>query len=116
MAGASRLVVTGHKAGPSWLIVTYLLHSIGELCLSPVGLSSVTKLAPRRFVGQMMGIWFLATSLGNLIAGRIAGSFSADALSQMPGRYLQIVLTTLGTGLVLLAFCKPIQRLTSGVK
>jgi POT family proton-dependent oligopeptide transporter len=116
MAGASRLVAAGHKAGPSWLILTYLLHSIGELCLSPVGLSSVTKLAPRRFVGQMMGIWFLATSLGNLIAGRIAGTFSANALSQMPSRYLQIVLTTLGTGLVLLVFCKPIQRLTSGVK
>jgi POT family proton-dependent oligopeptide transporter len=116
MAGASRLVVGGHKAGPSWLILTYLLHTFGELCLSPVGLSSVTKLAPRRFVGQMMGIWFLATSLGNLIAGRIAGSFSGDALAQMPGRYLQIVLTTLATGLVLLAFYKPIQRLTAGVR
>jgi POT family proton-dependent oligopeptide transporter len=116
MAAASRLVAAGHKAGPSWLIMTYFLHSVGELCLSPVGLSSVTKLAPKRFVGQMMGIWFLATSLGNLIAGRIAGSFSANTLSKMPGRYLLIVLTTLGTGLVLLAFYKPIQRLASGIK
>jgi POT family proton-dependent oligopeptide transporter len=116
MAGASRLVVAGHKAGPSWLIMTYLLHTFGELCLSPVGLSSVTKLAPRRFVGQMMGIWFLATSLGNLIAGRVAGSFSGEAVAEMPGRYLQIVLTTLGTGVVLLIFCRPIQRLTAGIK
>ncbi len=53
------------------LLLAYLLHCFGELCLSPVGLSSVTKLAPPRLVGQMMGLWFLATSLGLLIAGRV---------------------------------------------
>jgi len=113
MVGASRLVVAGLKAGPQWLISTYLLHSIGELCLSPVGLSSVTKLAPRRLVGQLMGTWFLATSLGNLIAGQIAGTFSADAVEQMPGRYWQIVLTAAGSGLLLLVFSKPIRKLAS---
>lgn len=61
---------------PFWLCLVYLLHTTGELCLSPVGLSTITKLAPRRITGQMMGIWFLATSLGNLIAGQIAGKFS----------------------------------------
>jgi POT family proton-dependent oligopeptide transporter len=64
----------------------------------------------------MMGAWFLATSLGNLIAGQIAGSFRADAVVEMPARYLQIVLTTGGTGLLLLLFTKPIKRLMEGVK
>jgi len=115
MAGASLLLVGGHKAWPTWLVSTYLLHAFAELCLSPVGLSSVTKLAPRRLVGQMMGTWFLATSLGNLIAGQIAGTFSADNLGQMPRQYLQIVLTTAGTGVVLWLFAKPIKRLMAGV-
>jgi POT family proton-dependent oligopeptide transporter len=116
MAGASRLVAAGHTVWPQWLVSTYLLHSLGELCLSPVGLSSVTKLAPRRLVGQMMGTWFLATSLGNLIAGLTAGKFSADAVAQMPGRYLQIVLMTAGTGVLLLVFTKPIRKLMAGVE
>ena len=68
MVGAAKWVTAGNQAAPYWLILTYLLHTMGELCVSPVGLSSVTKLAPKRFVGQMIGIWFLATSLGNLIA------------------------------------------------
>ena len=116
MAGAARLVGGGNRVWPAWLITTYLLHSIGELCLSPVGLSSVTKLAPRRLVGQMMGIWFLATSLGNLIAGLVAGGFGADAVGQMSGRYFQIVLSTCGTGLLLLVFARPIKNLMAGVK
>ena len=58
---------------PAWLVVTYFLHTTGELCLSPVGLSSITKLAPKNRVGQMMGIWFVSTSLGNLFAGLVAG-------------------------------------------
>jgi proton-dependent oligopeptide transporter, POT family len=115
MAAAATFVVKGHKVWPTWLIVTYLLHSVGELCLSPVGLSSVTKLAPKRFVGQMMGVWFLATSLGNLIAGLIAGEVSGDASGQMPARFFQIVLTTCGTGLLLVIFMKPIKRLMAGV-
>ncbi|HWI58489.1 MAG TPA: peptide MFS transporter, partial [Bacillota bacterium] len=116
MAIAARAVATGQKVWPTWLITTYLLHTLGELCLSPVGLSSVTKLAPRRLVGQMMGLWFLATSFGNLIAGVIAGQFNAGAVNQMSGRYLQIVLTTVGTGLLLLLFIKPIKHLMAGVK
>jgi POT family proton-dependent oligopeptide transporter len=116
MVGAARLAVAGQPAAPTWLITTYLLHSVGELCLSPVGLSSVTKLAPRRFVGQMMGIWFLATSLGNLFAGLIAGEVSGDATGQMPGRFLQIVLTTCGTGLLLVLFAKPIRWLMGNIQ
>jgi POT family proton-dependent oligopeptide transporter len=115
MAGASRLVASGQKAWPTWLILTYLLHTFGELCLSPVGLSSVTKLAPKRLVGQMMGIWFLATSLGNLLAGLVAGKFGAQAVDQMPSRYLLLVLATCGTGLLMLLCARPIRRLAAGV-
>lgn len=111
MVVAAKLVVAGNQAAPYWLILTYLLHTMGELCLSPVGLSSVTKLAPKRFVGQMMGIWFLATSLGNLIAGLLAGRFNPEALNEMPNLFMQIVLTTGGTGLLLLLLAKPIKSL-----
>lgn len=105
MVGAAKWVAAGHQAAPYWLVLTYLLHTMGELCMSPVGLSSVTKLAPRRFVGQMMGIWFLATSLGNLIAGLMAGRFDPEALNEMPDIFLQIVMTTIGASL-LLFLCK----------
>jgi POT family proton-dependent oligopeptide transporter len=116
MAVASRFVAAGQKVWPTWLIATYLLHTFGELCLSPVGLSSVTKLAPRRLVGQMMGVWFLAASLGNLIAGILAGEFHAEAVAGMSGRYLQIVLTTCSSGASLLLFSRPIQSLMAGVR
>jgi POT family proton-dependent oligopeptide transporter len=116
MATASKLVGGGQKVWPTWLIATYVFHSVGELCLSPVGLSSVTKLAPRRLVGQMMGIWFLATSLGNLIAGLVAGQVSTDSAAQMSARYLQIVFMALGVGGLLLVFTKPIKSLMKDVK
>ncbi|MFL2553554.1 MAG: peptide MFS transporter [Candidatus Rariloculaceae bacterium] len=115
MIGAAALVADGQQVLPTWLFFTYLLHTMGELALSPVGLSSVTKLAPRRFVGQMMGVWFLAASLGNILAGLIAGEFSADAVDDMPRLYTQIVLTTVGSGVLLAIVAKPLKRLMSGV-
>lgn len=111
MVAAAKLVAAGNEAAPYWLILTYLLHTLGELCLSPVGLSSVTKLAPKRFVGQMMGIWFLATSLGNLIAGLLAGRFNPESLNEMPGLFMQIVVVSVGSGVLLLLFVKPIKKL-----
>jgi POT family proton-dependent oligopeptide transporter len=115
MVGASAVVVGGDKAMPTWLITTYLLHTFGELALSPVGLSVTTKLAPRRFVGQMMGMWFLASALGNLIAGQIAGEFDADSVAAFPDLYMQIVMTVGGVGLVFLVLAKPIRKLMRGV-
>ncbi len=81
---AARYVVAGDKVLPTWLILTYLLHTFGELCLSPVGLSSMTKLAPARFVGQVMGLWFLATALGNNLAGQFSGEIDPNNLAGMP--------------------------------
>jgi proton-dependent oligopeptide transporter, POT family len=71
------------KVGMSWLVVTYFLHTVGELCLSPVGLSSITKLAPAERVGQMMGIWFVGAALGNLFAGLVAGTLENLAPSTL---------------------------------
>ena len=116
MVGAAKLVTAGNSAAPYWLILTYLLHTMGELCVSPVGLSSVTKLAPKRFGSQMMGIWFLATALGNLIAGLMAGRFNPESLNDMPGLFLQIVLIAAGSGLLMLVFTKPIRRLMRNIK
>ena len=73
MVGAAQASADGTQVSPLWLCLTYLLHTMGELCLSPVGLSSMTRLAPDSVKGMMMGVWFLAASMGNLIAGRIVG-------------------------------------------
>ncbi len=116
MVGAAAVVVSGRLAGPQWLLLAYLLHCFGELCLSPVGLSSVTKLAPPRFVGQMMGLWFLATSLGLLVAGLVAGRFDANDVGSMPGQYLQIALWALVVGGGLLLLSSRVQRLAGGVR
>ena len=116
MAGAAKIVASGNKALPTWLITTYLVHTFGELCLSPVGLSSVTKLAPRKLVGQMMGVWFLATSLGNLLAGLLAGEFKADATDGWPTLYLKITILPTIAGILLIVCAKPIKRWMVGVK
>jgi len=115
MVIASSVVADGDQAMPTWLILTYLFHTFGELALSPVGLSATTKLAPKRFVGQMMGIWFVSIALGNLIAGQIAGEFDPDNIQAFPDQYLFIVMTTAGTGILLLLFSKPLKKLMSGV-
>lgn len=68
-----------NPVSPAWLVVTYFFHTVGELCISPIGLSAITKLSPKRRVGQMMGIWFVGTALGNLFAGLVAGSLETLA-------------------------------------
>jgi proton-dependent oligopeptide transporter, POT family len=109
MAAASRLVVAGHQVGMGWLSVTYLLHTLGELCLSPVGLSVVTKLVPPRFVSQSLGVWFVSLSAGNLLAGRIAGDFDPSNLAAMPGQFMSIVwFSLISAGL--LALTLPLMR------
>ena len=116
MAGASRGIGGGQKVWPTWLVATYLLHTFGELCLSPVGLSSVTKLAPKRLVGQMMGVWFLGASLGNLVAGLLAGTLKSDAVQAMPGQYLQMMIMPMAAGIVLMLLARPIKKWAAGVE
>ncbi|HZA14096.1 MAG TPA: peptide MFS transporter, partial [Myxococcaceae bacterium] len=102
-----------NPASPSWLVVTYFLHTFGELALSPVGLSSITKLAPTDRVGQMMGVWFVGSALGNLIAGLVAGSLERlppDAL------FRSVALIIGGAGVVALLISPLMNRMTAGVK
>lgn len=116
MEMASKVAVTGELASPLFLTFTYMVHTIGELCLSPVGLSSYTKLAPKRYVSQLMGIWFVAASLGNLIAGLFAGGFDEENLQQMPALFQQVTLFSIGFGLLLLIFWKPVKNWMGGIQ
>jgi len=116
MFAAAHIVADGLPAAAYWLVLTYLLHTFGELCLSPVGLSSVTKLVPQRFVGQSLGIWFLAASLGNLIAGKIAGEFDADNVAAMPNQYLDIFWFGAIAALVLFLTSGIVKRWMGGVQ
>jgi POT family proton-dependent oligopeptide transporter len=104
---------TGVKVSPLWLIGLYFFHALGELSLSPVGLSTVTKLAPARIVGLMMGVWFLALSLGNFLAGHVAGYFEKMPLPQLFG---SVFLSTTVSAVVLALLTPPIKRLMVGVK
>ena len=113
---AARYVVMGEKVLPTWLMLTYLLHTFGELCLSPVGLSSMTKLAPARFVGQVMGLWFLATAIGNNLAGQFAGEIDPNNLPGMPGQFLYLFWWGAISGAVLLVLTPFVRKMMAGVK
>jgi POT family proton-dependent oligopeptide transporter len=112
LVAAAGLAEGGVQVSPLWLIVVYLLHTCGELCLSPVGLSAMTKLAPARIAGLMMGVWFLATSVGNFIAGRLAGFYEAMPLPTLFGT---IAAFGIVAGLLLLPLTPPIKRLMGEV-
>jgi POT family proton-dependent oligopeptide transporter len=123
MIFATALAASGVKISPMWLVLTYFLHTAGELSLSPVGLSTVTKLAPHRMVGQMMGIWFMAASLGNLVAGVLAGSIGAGEgaggeISASAARevFIVVAVMSIGAGVLLAALSPLTRRLTGGVK
>ena len=82
----------GLQTGVIWIVLIYLLHTLGELCLSPVGLSSVTKLSPQRIVGFMMGMWFFASAAGNYVASLIAKGTAGDPVLKIAERiYFQVM-------------------------
>ncbi len=92
MAGAAKVLgpATGAAAAPWWLIGTYLLHTLGELALSPVGMSATTRLAPRRLVGQAMGLWFTSLAMGNLFASKLAGEISGATPEGIAAYFLKM--------------------------
>ncbi len=116
MLAAQVVLSSGHGAAPTWLVLTYLLHTTGELCLSPIGLSNVTKLAPSRFVSQMMGTWFLGMALGNLAAGLIGGYVGSGDLAQMPGDFLKMTVVAVGAGIIMLLFSRMLKRLMGDIR
>ena len=108
-SGASIAIQEG-SAGAKWLLLTYLFHTIGELTLSPIGLAAISNLSPKRFVGQMMGIWFLASSLGAIIAGLLSGQATYDGLDSMPDLFNKIAILSSVIGLLLIFISKPLNN------
>ena len=113
MVGGALAATHGVQVSSVYLWGCYLLHTIGELCLSPVGLSAMTKLAPARFVGLMMGIWFLATAVGNYIGGRLASVYVSFGVPSLFGIVAAFCIVL---GLILAAMVNPIKKLMGGVK
>src|SRR5437879_6849633 len=104
---------TGQPVSPWWLVMLYLFHTLGELCLSPVGLSTVTKLAPVRFASFMMGVWFTSLAVGNRVGGWVAGHF--DPNGSLPGLFLSVVAFAICSAALLALLTRPIKKLMSGV-
>ena len=116
----------GVQTAVIWIILIYLLHTLGELCLSPVGLSSVTKLSPQRIVGVMMGMWFFASAAGNYVAGLIARATSSNSMSATNETfdlvqkasfvevYTNVGLMAVGCGIVLALITPILKRLMHG--
>ena len=110
---ANRIVASGGTllVSPMWLVGSYFLQTLGELCISPVGLSSMTKLSPRKYLGQVMGIWFVASAVGNLIGGLVGGHVDPEKLEQMPTLFTTTALFLLAAAVVLGLLIKPIKRM-----
>jgi POT family proton-dependent oligopeptide transporter len=110
---AAKIAATGTLVSPAWLTATYFIHTVAELCLSPVGLSSMTKLAPARIASLVMGIWFLGVSVGNYAAGQLGGLYESLALPSLFGR---VGLFAVITGVIMLLLSPSLKRMMGGVK
>jgi proton-dependent oligopeptide transporter, POT family len=109
MWAAQLVVASGGKVGPTWLLLAYMIHTFGELCLSPVGLSNVTKLAPPKFVSSLMGTWFLGAAIGNTVAGLLGGHAAALKAEDMPHYFFVMTLLGAGAGVFILLLARPLR-------
>ena len=119
MIFAIKFALVSSPVGIQWLLITYLLHTFGELTLSPVGLSAFSKYSPKRYLGQMMGIWFLASSLGGVLAGLLGGEATELGLESMSPVFTELVYYCLAIAVVLLAlsfFIKGAESETNSIK
>ncbi len=103
----------GVRVSPWWLVASYFVSELGELCISPVGLSAVTKLAPLRIVGLMMGVWFLSNAFGNKLAGWAAGFFSSMPLNML---FAYVTTTLLVAAGVMFVLIRPSKRLMGSTR
>lgn len=108
MMEASRRAASGVRVSPLWLVGTYLLHTFGELLLSPVGLSAMTRLAPARVASLMMGVWFLSLSMGNYLAGRLASLYGHLPPLEL---FRALALMTLAAAAALFLLVRPVRQL-----
>jgi POT family proton-dependent oligopeptide transporter len=116
IATASLFTAGGAKVGPWWLVGVYVLHTIGEVCLYPVGLSTTTKLAPQRLAGLMLGIYFLSISFGNFAAGMAAGYFESGSQEALVGLFSKLAAAPIIAGIALLALTPFIKKLMGKVR
>ena len=96
----------------AWLVVMYFLHTVGELAVSPIGMSAVTKLAPAKRVSQMMGVWFVGTALGNLVAGLVAGMLESLAPAPL---FQTVAMIVGGVGIVGILASPAVKKLMGDV-
>lgn len=115
MVPAAKLTAQG-KVGPIWLISVFFIQTVGEMLLSPVGLSTMCKLAPQRLLGLVMGIWFLATALGSKLAGALAGEFKSDNADLIATFFWHQALAGGACALALLALVPWVKRLMGGIR
>jgi proton-dependent oligopeptide transporter, POT family len=113
LVGGAALSQQGVAVSPNWLVLTYLFHTIGELTLSPVGLSAMTKLAPVRVVSLMMGVWFLASSVGNYMGGYLVRFY---ATMDLPVLFGTMGAFAIAMGLLLALLVRPIKRMLEGAR
>jgi POT family proton-dependent oligopeptide transporter len=108
MIGAASAAAGGARVSPMWLVLSYLFQTLGELCLSPVGLSAMSRLAPARVAGLMMGVWFLANAVGNFLAGTAASVYETMPL---PTLFTIVTAIALTAAVVLALMIRPIRRM-----
>ena len=108
MVLAGSIAQSGVRVSPLWLVVMYFLHTLGEMCLSPVGLSAMTRLAPARVASLTMGVWFLASSIGSYLGGRVAGLYDSLELAQIFGA---LTVFAVLAAVLMAVLAKPLQRL-----
>lgn len=111
MLAAQQVLSTQQSVSPFWLTGSILLLTLGELCLSPIGLATMTLLAPSRMRGQVMGLWFCASSLGNLAAGLIGGHVKADQLDSLPDLFFRCSIALVICAVVLSLLIVPMRRM-----
>lgn len=92
----------GGKVAIFWLVLTYFLHTVGELWLSPIALSAISKLSPKRFMGQLMGLFIFTYSMGSIIASLFAGKYDRENVGELPSLFMQIAVFAIGVGAVVL--------------
>lgn len=101
----------GTLVSPMWLVGSLLLLTLGELALSPIGLSSMTKLAPERMQGQIMGLFFASIAVGNLVAAFFGGYVTADTINDLPTLFAAMAIFLVVSAVMLLILSRPIEKM-----
>jgi POT family proton-dependent oligopeptide transporter len=110
------ILTKGGRVSPLWLVGVYLLSVVGEMCLSPVGMSTYSKLAPAKLAGSIMGIWFMSIAVGELLAGFVAGTFNENSIPALVRLFGYSALVVLA-GAAVLALLRPwVRKLMSGIQ